>query len=160
MPDPGSLFLTSSARYLTASALDKLERVLPRVNDEDLWWRPNEASNSIGNLLMHLSGSLRFWIVSVAGGAPSHRVRELEFSTRGGKSRDDLVEELRAAVRDATTVLERLSPDVLGKTRAGFSKPTTVLDAIYHGVAHFSMHTGQILQLIKIRTGVDLGLPL
>jgi uncharacterized damage-inducible protein DinB len=160
MSDPGSLFLASSVRYLTASSLDKLERVLPRVTDEDLWWRPNEASNSIGNLLMHLSGSLRFWIVSVAGGAPSQRVRELEFSTRGGRSREELIEELRTAVRDAAAVLENLSPDVLAETRAGFNKPVTVLDAIYHGVAHFSMHTGQILQLIKIRTGIDLGLAL
>ena len=160
MPDSGSLFLTASARHLTASSLDKLERVLPRVSDEDLWWRPNEASNSIGNLLMHLSGSLRFWIVSVVGGAPNHRVREQEFSTREGASRDELVETLRATVRDATAVLERLSPEALTETREGFNKPVTVLEAIYHSVAHFSMHTGQILQLVKIRTGQDLGLPL
>ena len=158
MDDNGTLFLSKSRSYLTESYLPKLERALDMVSDDDVWWRPNEASNTIGNLLLHLTGSTRFWIVSVAGGAPSDRVRQEEFDASGGWSRRELVDGLRDAVLQADAVLARLTADDLLEARHVEEDPTTVLDAIYHAVEHFSMHTGQILQLVKLRAGVDLNL--
>jgi uncharacterized damage-inducible protein DinB len=160
MPTPESLFLATSARTLTASLMDKLERALPLLADDEIWWRPNEATNSAGNLVLHLIGSTRFWIGSVAGGAPNTRLREREFSARGGASRDELLDALRTAVAEADSVLEKLPANALLDVREGFGRPVTVLEAVYHGVAHFAMHTGQILQIVKIRRAADLQLPL
>jgi uncharacterized damage-inducible protein DinB len=158
MDDTGTLFLSKSRHYLTESYLPKLERALAGVSDEDVWWRPNEASNTIGNLLLHLTGSIRYWIASVAGGAESERVRQEEFDAFGGTSRPELVARLRDAVLEADAVLARLTAADLLASRIAYDDPTTVLDAIYHGVEHFAMHTGQILQLVKLRSGVDLRL--
>ena len=159
MSDTGALFLAASRRSL-ATYFGKIEHAMTLVTDEDVWWRPNEASNSLGNLLLHLTGSTRFWIGSVVGGAPNLRVRDLEFSTRGGVSREKLLEDLRAVIAEVDAVLGRTGAEELPVTRQGFNKPTTVHDAVYHGVVHFAMHAGQVLQLVKVRAGVDLNLPL
>jgi len=158
MNDIGTLFLSKSRGYLTESYLPKLERALEAVSDEDIWWRPNEASNSIGNLLLHLTGSIRFWMVSVAGGVASDRVRQQEFDAVAGRSRQELIDGLRDAVMQADAALARLTADQLLEARRSDEDPTTVFDAIYHGVEHFSMHTGQVLQLVKLRAGIDLSL--
>ena len=160
MSETDQLFVSASSRYLTAHCLDKIERVMPLLSEEDVWWRPHEASNSVGNLILHLAGSLRYWIVAVVGGSPSDRVRQLEFDARGGFTREELLAMLRLAVDDATGVLARLTADDLAESRSGFSREIRVLEAVFHGVAHFAMHTGQIVQLVKLRKGVDLGLPL
>jgi uncharacterized damage-inducible protein DinB len=156
MNEIGSLFLSKSRRYLTESYLPKLEAALDTVSEDDVWWRPNEASNSMGNLLLHMSGSLRYWVVSVAGGAPSDRVRQEEFDAAGGVSREELVAGLRDAVHEADRVLAGLSADDLLAPRDGDEYATTVLESVYHAVEHFSMHAGQVLQLVKMRRGADL----
>lgn len=158
MSDISTLFLSKSREYLTESYLPKIERALNAMSDDDMWWRPNEASNSIANLLLHMTGSIRYWVASVAGGAPSDRVREQEFKARAGQSRQELIDELAKAVRQADEVLAQLTEAQLLKTREDGEKAMTVLHAVYHGVEHFSMHTGQVLQLVKIRQGVDLKL--
>lgn len=158
MSDIGTLFLLKSREYLTDSYLPKIERALNTMSDDDLWWQPNEASNSIANLLLHMTGSIQFWVVSFVGGAPSDRVRELEFKASAGHSRQELIDGLRNAVRQADEVLAQLTVAQLLETREDSEKAMTVLGAVYHGVEHFSMHTGQVLQLVKIRQGVDLRL--
>ena len=46
--------------------------------DDDLWWRPNETSNSAGNLVLHLTGNVRQWIGEALVGIPSHRDRDAD----------------------------------------------------------------------------------
>jgi len=77
--DIGAAFLTQSREYLTEHYLPKILAAVDQLSDEDLWWRPNAVSNSVGNLMLHLSGNVRQWIVSGLGGAPDDRVRQLEF---------------------------------------------------------------------------------
>ncbi len=157
MSGPGPEFLRESRRYLESSYLPRIRSAVEALPARDLWWRPNDASNSIGNLLLHLAGNLRQWIVHGAGGAPDVRVRQDEFDAREGATAAELLQLLTATVEEAVDVLERLEP-------AGLSAPvtiqgldTTVLGAIYHAIEHFGMHTGQILWITKMRSGEDLG---
>src|SRR3984893_12120525 len=78
------------------------ERYLPRIvgcleqlSDEEIWWRPNAASNSVGNLVLHVCGNMRQWIISGLGGAADLRERDKEFAERGPIGREALLEELR-----------------------------------------------------------------
>ncbi len=151
------LFVSRSRRYLSAEYLPKVRACLSHLSDEDLWWRPNEASNSIGNLVLHLAGNLRQWVVSGVGSAPDERERAREFEARGGGSADELLAILTAAVEEADGVLELLSEVDLAQRRTIQGRETTVLEAIYHAVEHFAMHTGQIVYITKERTGADLG---
>jgi uncharacterized damage-inducible protein DinB len=138
--------------------LSRIVRCLDELSDEEIWWRPNEASNSVGNLVLHLSGNVRQWIVSGLGGAADARKRDLEFSERGPVPRRALVNRLRATVSEARKVLRRLTPADLTRkyTIQGFH--VTGLEAVSHVYEHFSHHAGQIIYITKMRQGKDLRL--
>ncbi|MDH4042918.1 MAG: DUF1572 domain-containing protein [Gemmatimonadota bacterium] len=155
--DLGQAFLDESRRYLTQEYAVKIRLCLAELSDEDLWWRPNEHANSIGNLVLHLAGNIRQWIVSGVGGAPDARHRQAEFDERGPLARDELLRRLDTALRDVDRVLGDLDPAVLTQDRRIQGRDTNVFRAIYHVVEHFGMHTGQIAYITKLRTGEDLG---
>ena len=149
-------FVAEARAQLAADYLPKIERCLERLDDERLWWRPNEQSNSIGNLLLHLEGNARQWIVCGVGGATDRRVRDAEFAAREQLSRDELLARLRATLAEVDAVLARLDPATLLEERRIQGLDVTCLRAVFHVVEHFSMHTGQIILLTKLLTGDDL----
>lgn len=153
MADIGQSFIDHSRDFLTAHYLPRIERAVARLSDEQIWWRPNEASNSVGNLLLHLAGNIRQWIVSGIGGAPDDRRRQAEFDERGPVPRDEALGRLRRAIADADAVLAALDPAALRERRTTQKLDVTVLEAIYHVVEHCSMHTGQIIYVVKSFSG-------
>jgi uncharacterized damage-inducible protein DinB len=158
-------FVAEARRLLAEDYLPKIERCLERLREDDLWWRPNEESNSVGNLLLHLEGNARQWIVCGVGGAADRRERQTEFDA--GKDRQpadselptarELFARLRATIEEVDEVLSSLDAPLLVERRSiqGL-RGVEVLTAIFHVVEHFSMHTGQIIQLTKMRAGRDL----
>ncbi len=158
MTDIAKHFIAQSRGFLSSEYLPKIERCLAVLSDEDVWWRANEGSNSIGNLLLHLEGSTRAWIIGVAGGFHSPRDRQQEFDEREQIPRAELVSRLRQTLTEADRVLAGLDVDVLLERRQARGEEVTVLLAVYHAVEHFSMHTGQIIMLTKMRSG-DLRFP-
>ena len=158
MTDIAEHFIAQSRGFLSSDYLPKIERCLEVLSDEDVWWRANEGSNSIGNLLLHLEGSTRAWIIGVAGGSHSPRDRQQEFDQRGQIPRAELMSRLRQTLAEVDGVLARLDVEVLLERRQARGEEVTVLLAVYHAVEHFSMHTGQIIMLSKMRSG-DLRLP-
>ena len=158
MSDLTASFVATSVRFLTEDYLPKITRALEPLSDADIWWRPNEASNSIGNLLLHLRGNVSQWIVGGVGHAAVHRQRQAEFDARAGGSAAALLDALTGTVDEAVRVIERQTGATLQERRAIQGYDVSVLEAIYHVVEHFSMHTGQIILLAKARAGVDLRL--
>lgn len=151
--------LLSDARaFLNADYLPKIVRCLDTLSDDDVWWRANPASNSIGNLILHLDGSTRMWVVGIAGGRPVARDRTSEFAERGPIAKDVLLARLRASLAEVDAVLAGLDRDTLLERHKSSREEVTVLWAILHAVEHFAMHTGQIIQLTKLRTSTDLQL--
>jgi uncharacterized damage-inducible protein DinB len=158
---PGELadaFLAQSRSLLTTDYLPKIEQCLARLGDEDVWARPNEASNSIGNLLLHLRGNVTQWIVAGIGGQSRERRRQEEFDQRKRIPAADLLAGLTSAVKEADDVMRGLDADALLSRRQIQDYDVTVLEAIYHVVEHFSMHTGQIILLTKAKAAEDLKL--
>jgi uncharacterized damage-inducible protein DinB len=155
--DIGAAFLAQSREYLTGHYLPKILASIEPLSDADLWWRPNEASNSAGNLMLHLSGNVRQWIVSGVGGTPDLRDRAREFSERDPLPKAELIGTLTRAVHEADAVMAALSGSALGERRLIQGRDVTVLEAIYHVVEHFSTHVGQIVMIAKQRGGKDLG---
>jgi uncharacterized damage-inducible protein DinB len=147
--DVAAAFLAQSRRYLAFEYPTKIQRCLDVLPADAIWRRDDEASNSIGNLLLHLSGNIRQWIVSGVGGAPDARQRSAEFDARGGGDAAVLMERLLATVREADAVLASLDAQRLRELRTIQGRNVSVLDAVYHVVEHFSMHTGQIILLAK-----------
>jgi uncharacterized damage-inducible protein DinB len=149
-------FVAEARSHLLGEYLPEIERCLERLTDEQVWWRANEQSNSVGNLLLHLEGNARQWVVSGLGGADDRRARDREFDEREGLPRGRLLSALRATLEEADGVLASLDPRALLEGRRIQGLEVTALAAVFHVVEHFSMHTGQIILLTKQLTGGDL----
>ncbi|MBW8770433.1 MAG: DUF1572 family protein [Gemmatimonadetes bacterium] len=147
--DIASEFLAQSRRYLASEYPAKIRHCLDVLPEHAIWQRDHESSNSVGNLLLHLSGNIRQWIVSGVGGAPDARRRSAEFDAREGDDAAALMGQLLATIRDADDVLASLDAGRLAERRTIQGRDVSVLDAVYHVVEHFSMHTGQIILLAK-----------
>jgi uncharacterized damage-inducible protein DinB len=156
MNQTGQEFIARSRYHLIDDFLPKLERCLERLTDDQVWWRPNEQSNSIGNLVLHLCGNARQWIVCSVGGVADSRDRDAEFAQRGVIPRAELQLLLKQTLGDVGATLQQYDPDKLLESRTIQGSSVSVLEAILHVVEHFSMHTGQILLLTKMLTNADL----
>ncbi|MGE0132260.1 MAG: DinB family protein [Blastocatellales bacterium] len=160
-PMPSALLFLRHARFrLLEDYFVKISAALDALNDEQVWRRPNESSNSIGNLLLHLSGNVRQWIISGVGGAEDLRDRASEFAARGSVSKGELIGLLKATLDEADAVLAGIEGEYAARTDTPLQrvcKPqaydVTVLDAVFHVVEHFSYHTGQIIFAAKWLAG-------
>ncbi len=143
----------SSEKLLELSG--RIETCVAKLTPEQIWTRGAENENAVGNLVLHLAGNVRQWIICGVGGAEDRRDRDSEFDARSG---GDALDRLRSTVEEAVAVLKALPHEALQEQRRIQKHwDLTVLEAIYHVVEHFSMHTGQIIFATKLLTGADLG---
>jgi uncharacterized damage-inducible protein DinB len=156
MDSSDRLFLAYSARKLRQLS-GRIDDCLGRLTEEQVWARGTGNENAVGNLVLHLSGNVRQWIVAAVGGQPDTRQRDAEFAARGGLTASSLAALQRGVVREAASIIENCAPARLGESLTVQSYNVTVLEAIYHVVEHFSGHTGQIVYATKLLTGEDLG---
>lgn len=156
--DATVLFLESSRRTLLELYWPRLRQCVESLTDEQVWWRPNEACNSIGNLILHLNGNVRQWIVASFNGIADQRDRPAEFGERELIAASALLEMLGATLEEASGVLARLTgDDLLARREIQGYDEVSGLDAVYHVVEHFGLHYGQILYITKALRGADLG---
>ena len=153
----GQAFIDRSRAYLLNDYLPKIRLAVEALSTDDIWWRPNEDSNSIGNLVLHLAGNAQQWVVSGIGGVPDLRRRQEEFDAREGLSADELMAHMERALEEVDQTLSSLSEADLASMRVIQGMEVSVLDALYHVVEHFSTHAGQIIYISKLRSGRDLG---
>jgi uncharacterized damage-inducible protein DinB len=154
----GNQFVAEARRYLLEVYLPRIERCAESLTDEQIWWRPNEESNSIGNLLLHLAGSTRMWVVSGVGGCEVERDRQSEFDERAMLPRAELLSRLRDSLAEADGVLKNFDSSKILENRRVRDDEQPALDSLFHAVEHFAMHAGQIFLLTKIIMGKDLSL--
>jgi len=150
------MYLADAERLLAKEFLPHIVKSLEMLGEEDIWWRPNEASNSAGNLVLHLSGNVRQWIVSGLGGAADVRKRDWEFAQRGPVPRRELLARLRKTVAEARRVLRKLTATDLKRKHTIQGFQVTGLEAVSHVYEHFSHHAGQIVYITKTRKAKDL----
>jgi uncharacterized damage-inducible protein DinB len=150
--DFASTFLERSRYYLATEYRIKIRAAVESLPASALWSRPNAESNSVGNLLMHLAGNVRQWIVSGVGGATDVRNRAGEFQAREGADAATLLSALDAVLDDADAVLAALTAADLAATRIIQGRDVNVMEAIYHVVEHFAGHTYQIVLIAKMHS--------
>jgi uncharacterized damage-inducible protein DinB len=143
-------FIARSRQFLVVEYRTKLHAAVRALPPEALWWRANEQSNSVGNLLMHLTGNVRQWLVGGVGRENTARDRASEFGARSGETAEILLRRLDAVLRDVDRVLGGLTPEELTTERTIQGRETTVFAAVYHVVEHFSLHLGQIVLIAKL----------
>ena len=149
-------FLTANRQTL-ARWHERIQKCLDRLTPDQIWWRPGDQANAVGNLVLHLCGNVRQWIIAGAGGVPDTRDRDSEFNQRDPLPTAELRSKLAAAVAEADLVLARLGEADLLEQRHIQVYDVTVLQAVHDSVQHFALHAGQILYVTKMVTGQDLG---
>jgi hypothetical protein len=152
-----ALFLEFSRNKLLNQYWPRLRSSVEPLTDEQVWWRPNPACNSVGNLLLHLNGNVRQWLIASFSGLEDARNRPAEFNERRRIAGKLLVQQLDATMQEAATVLDRLTARDLAATYQIQGYTVRGLDAIYQVVEHFGMHYGQVLYINKTLRGEDLG---
>ncbi|OLD52247.1 MAG: hypothetical protein AUI63_00210, partial [Gemmatimonadetes bacterium 13_1_40CM_2_60_3] len=143
------IFVARSRYWLTKEYPIKLRHCLNALPRGAVWARPNQDSNSVGNLLIHLTGNVTEWILGGVGGRSYKRYRAGEFAQRDGADASKLMDDLEGVLREADRVLAGLTEKDLERSVVIQERDTNVLGAIYHVVEHFAMHTGQIVFLTK-----------
>jgi uncharacterized damage-inducible protein DinB len=150
------IFLDFSGKKLLQLA-SRIETCLGRLSAEQVWARGSENENAVGNLVLHLCGNMRQWIVSGVGGKPDVRVRDREFTARGDVTPAELAERLKGTVEEAVEVIDKVTAARLAEHVTVQKYDVTVMEAIAHVVEHFGQHTGQIMFATKMMTGQELG---
>ncbi|HXS77942.1 MAG TPA: DUF1572 family protein [Terracidiphilus sp.] len=151
------LFLDFSRNKLLNQYWPRLRKAVEPLSQEQIWWRPNAASNSIGNLILHLNGNMWQWLVASFNRLKDERDRPAEFSATGDLSAADLLERLEQTIEEAAKVLTRLTPEELLATWQIQGYTVTGLAAVYQVIEHFGLHYGQIVYITKMQEGRDLG---
>jgi len=151
------LFLKFSRDKLVGQYWPRLRAAVEPLIEEQVWWRPNEASNSIGNLILHLNGNVRQWLVDSFNGRNDGRDRPAEFAATGGMTAAELLARISGTIDEADAVLGRLTGEELVAAYTIQGYHVRGLDAVYQVVEHFGLHYGQITYIAKSVTGKDLG---
>ena len=152
-----SLFLSAAGTALRQST-DRIDICLSKLTADQIWARGTENENALGNLVLHLCGNVRQWIISGLGGAPDIRERDLEFSTEGGIPADALRARLQQVMAEVIAIVEGLSEEQLLRTYEVQNRTASGTEAVMKITEHFGQHTGQIIYATKNLTGQDLGL--
>ena len=156
-PHSAALFLEVSRPHMMGRYWPRLRTCDESLTYEQVWWRPNDSSNSIGNMMLHLNGNVRQWLVASFNRLEDSRDRPREFNEREGVSGSALLIQLGATIQEASEVLRRLpETDLLAPFEIqGYH--VRGLDAVYQVVEHFGLHYGQILYITKMIRSEDLG---
>jgi hypothetical protein len=136
-----------------ADALARIEHCLGQLTEEQVWWRPAEALNSVGNLLLHLAGNVRQWIVAGLGGIPDARNRPAEFTERRQVPKAELLAGLTSTVQEARAVLARQTAEDWVRVRRVQGFEVTGVAAALDSVSHFRGHTQEIVHMTRTLLG-------
>ena len=119
------------SRLCLDGCVDRIRHCLDQLSDEQVWWRPREGLNSIGNLVLHLTGNVRQWIVAGIGGATDIRHRPQEFAEAGPIPKDELLRRLADVVAQASDVVSRVTAEQLLARRRIQGYDVTGLGALF-----------------------------
>ena len=150
------IFLAFSRDKLLNQYWPRLRATVEPLTPEQIWWRPNQASNSMGNLVLHLNGNVGQWLVASFNRQPDHRDRPAEFNETRLIPAAELLGKLAATLEQSAQVLARLTEAELLSPYDIQGYRVTGLEAVYQVVEHFGLHYGQITFIAKFLINRDL----
>lgn len=149
--------VAETERRLFEESVPRVKKCLSLLSEEEVWRRPNDSLSSVGNLVLHLCGNARQWLVSGLGGAPDERDRSAEFERVEPLPIAELLRLLDELESDCRATLAGLRPEDLRRVRSVQVFEESGLSILVHVVEHFSYHVGQISWETKRLRGIDLG---
>lgn len=119
------------------------------LTDEQIWMRPNESCNSIGNLILHLAGSLNHFLNRNIGGFPYERDRPAEFAERNAIPKAELLARFDDMISKATQTFDGLTVERMGDPSPEPTMHTLVIEDLLNVAVHLANHAGQIVWIAK-----------
>jgi hypothetical protein len=154
--DVGKAYMEWCRFRLMKQYWPRVQRCVEELSNDDLWWRAHDTNNSVGNLILHLTGNLRQFILAAVGGAPDTRNRVQEFAEREHLSKEQLMQRLSSALVESDRVLAEFDPVRLLTLTKILDRERPYLEVIATVVEHFALHVGQMIYIAKMRTGKEL----
>jgi uncharacterized damage-inducible protein DinB len=159
-PDPVAANFLAYAPTRLRLSQKEIARCCDRLTEAQLWHRSGDYENSIANLLLHLAGNLRQWVLHGIDGQPDVRRRDDEFALNPSSTAAEARAHFDATLEDSARVIAALNPARLLITidpqPTGTWRNPTILEAIFKVTGHVEHHTGQIILLTKQLTAADL----
>ena len=149
-------FLQQSIYFLSLNP-PRIEKCLNHLNEKEVWRKPNENTNSIGNLILHLCGNITQYIHSSLGNEKDIRQRDIEFSTPNGFSKKELLLKITEVTDKAIHIIQNTTEEELLRKRMVQGFDYTGIAIIIHVTEHYSYHVGQIALWTKLLKNKDLG---
>ncbi len=143
--------------YRINESTQRVLKCLNEIDEIELWKKPNEHSNSIGNIVLHLCGNISQYIISSLDQVEDIRERDKEFSANEAFKKSELLTKLQQTINEAITVMEGLVEAALVKLYFVQGFQLSGIGIIIHVTEHFSYHTGQIAFWVKLLKNTDLG---
>jgi uncharacterized damage-inducible protein DinB len=155
METVGILLKKEVIKRINKDSIPKILQCVQTLNEEDLYYRMNINCNSINNLILHLNGNVRQWILAGACGMEDKRNRQSEFDFDRQYSKKELVNILMSLEKDLEEYVPQINEEKLIEERAVQCYTETVLSMLIHATEHFSYHTGQIVYITKAIKNID-----
>lgn len=152
-----TVFITEIKRRLFEENIPRLKKCLKELTTEQIWYRPNAQSNSVGNLVLHLQGNVQQWVVAGFGKNPDIRERQKEFDEQGPVATDKLLADLDALMIEVNTLLDKADANDLLEIRPVQIYQESGLSILVHVTEHFSYHVGQMTYIVKMLKNMDMG---
>jgi len=130
---------------------DAVRTLVEPLSESQLWAKPVEPGNSIGHLILHLTGNLNYFVGAQLGHTGYQRDREREFTEQSPPAKPVLLSNLHAAVATFRRVVGGLTPEQLAAPHPE-ARFGPVLQALVHLVAHFALHRGQMSYIVRVLT--------
>ncbi|NKI32243.1 DinB family protein [Croceivirga thetidis] len=138
-------------------SLRMLKIALAKVSEDQVWLKPNSSLNSIGNLILHLCGNMTQYGIASLTETEDKRQRDLEFSTEGGLSKNELLNKIHVVIEEVKSTFSTISIERLLQQKQVQGFDFSGIGNMVHVVEHLSYHTGQIAFWVKQLQNESLG---
>ena len=149
-------FVKEIKRRIFEECFPRMKKCLAELSTEQIWYRPNESSNSIGNLVLHLQGNIRQWVVAGLGEKEDIRKRQEEFDEIGPVSTEKMLKDMKRLLLEVEQILNSTSTNDLLKIRNVQGYQESCFSILVHVTEHFSYHVGQMTYIVKMLKNMDM----
>jgi hypothetical protein len=129
-----------------ASRVERAVRSLPR---EKLWVKPYPYGNSVGHLVLHLTGNLNHYVGSLIAGTGYVRDRPKEFIDPAGYPAEDVLKRFHETVAMVASTIGSLDADALTAPIDGQPPVRTRFGLLLVCLSHMNNHIGQMSYLVQ-----------
>lgn len=148
--DISAVALDALRARLTKVMPAQIRTCLEQLDDEQIWWRPNGQSNSIGNLVLHVRGAVLHFLCRGVGGFSYERDRPAEFAAAGSLTKTELLRLFDELVAEVTQTFAALEASRLAEPSTEPTYYSTIFEDLLGVAVHMATHMGQIVYVTKM----------